>query len=82
MRWLDGIMDSMDMSLRKLHDIAKDRDNVLQSMGSQGVGHNLTSGQQQGQDFPGGSVLKNTSANTRDLSSVAGPRRFLMPLGN
>ena len=82
MRWLDGIMDSMDMSLRKLHDIAKDRDNVLQSMGSQGVGHNLTSGQQQGQDFPGGSVLKNTSANTRDLSSVAGPGGFLMPLGN
>ena len=35
MSWLDGIMDSVDMSLRKLHEIAKDRDSVLQSMGSQ-----------------------------------------------
>ena len=40
MRWLDGITDSMDLSLSKLRELVIDRKpGVLQSMGSQRVGH-------------------------------------------
>ena len=47
MRWLDGITKSMDMSLGKLWEMVKDREpGVLQSMGSQRVGHNLVTEQQ------------------------------------
>ena len=42
MIWLDGITNSIDMSLSKFQEIVKDRKTgALQSMGLQRVGHDL-----------------------------------------
>ena len=50
MRWLDGVTDSMYVSLSKFRDMVKDREagiaGYLQSVGLQRVGHNLVTEQQ------------------------------------
>ena len=47
---MDGITDSLDMNLSKLWEIVKDRGTRVPSMGSQRVGHDIATEQQEWED--------------------------------
>ena len=69
MRWLDGINDSMDMSLSKLWELMIDKKpGMLQSMGLQGVG----------QDWATELMLSTSLSTKRDVKFVGIIQKYIV----
>ena len=60
MRWLNGITDSMDMSLSKLREIVKDREAWHAAVHGVTVRHDLVTEQQKNLQVVNSKILFNT----------------------